>query len=127
MEVSDLSTEPIEGNAPVGITCTFEDGRRRMCTVTAAEAARLAEEGIDVTTRPRRVWLRLSGVGRLVRKLLPWAAGLLIGSLVLPAVTKQWSDRQGALALKQQLVGDITSKSTAARVGSYNAAQQGAT
>ena len=33
--------------------------------------------------------------------------GFLLASLVLPAATKQWSDRSGELALKKELVSQI--------------------
>jgi hypothetical protein len=123
VDVSDLSHETLDGSAPAMITCEFENGQRRVCTITAAEAARLEESGVDVTKLRGRVWF---GVKRVVRRLLPWAAGILIGSLVLPALTKQWSDRQGMLALKQQITSEISSKSVRGFSAAYRGASEGA-
>jgi hypothetical protein len=122
MRFSDLSQNPIEGDAPATVICEFEDGQRRKLTVTTQELDALLNRGTDVT----RPWARIGRwSARVVRKALPWAAGILLGSLAIPAITKQWSDRQGALAIKQQVVTSLTRDAVAAyRIG-YRRAQAG--
>jgi hypothetical protein len=88
----------------------FSDGKRRLVTVSAAEAARL-EGGRDLTTLRNRVWAHARA---FLRRALPWIVGLLVGSLVLPALTKQWSDRQAASAIRQSIFQELDEQSTVA-------------
>jgi hypothetical protein len=37
-----------------------------------------------------------------------WLAAILVASLILPALTAQWADRQNELALKEKLVSELT-------------------
>src|SRR4051812_38807813 len=122
MQESDLSGRPLESDAPTTITCHFSDGQRRRLTVTSVEAAQLATKGVDLTRRYQRIARR---IGVVARKALPWVAGVVIGSLVLPAVTKQWSDRQSIMAIQARLASDITSKPYAAWTATYRETAKG--
>jgi hypothetical protein len=106
---SDISGNPIEPDAPATIVARFEDGTRRQLTVTSAEAATYRERGTNVTKWRHRA---VAFLGWNPRKLVLWAAALYVASLVIPAATKQWSDRQEALALKAALVVDLTEASS---------------
>lgn len=50
----------------------------------------------------------------ITRKLGKWVLISVIGALVVPALTKQWSDRQKELELKRDLASDIGSSSFSA-------------
>lgn len=66
---------------------------------------------IDVRVR------RIPGISRLTRRgrrTVLALLGFLIASLVVPAATKQWSDRSGELALKKELVSQINTTVTKA-------------
>jgi hypothetical protein len=121
VEHSDLSDMPIEGDAPASVVVHLDDGRRRLLRVTTEEAAALAEKGRDVTRRWQRMtaWLR-----HRIGKVVIWALGLLIVSLAIPAATKQWSDRQAALALKAELIGEISRGSISAFTGAKRIAAE---
>jgi len=106
---SDISGDPIEPDAPATLVARFEDGTRRRLTVTSAEAATYRKRGTDETKRRQRFW---AFVRPRVWKFVFWAAALVVASLVIPAATKQWSDRQEALALKAALVTDIAQDSS---------------
>lgn len=70
------------------------------------------------TSRPTDVRVRgIYGIGRLTRRgrrIVLALLGFLIASLVVPAATKQWSDRSGELALKKELVSQINTTVTKA-------------
>ena len=57
----------------------------------------------------------MGGGKRNWKTALWWGLGLVVASLILPAATKQWSDRQAALTLKSGLISEI-SKSTVTAV-----------
>jgi hypothetical protein len=114
MDLSDLSGCPIESDAPAWVIVRLGDGRRRKLVVTAQEAATLAEKGSDVSRARNRVshWLR-----KHVLKLFLWAAGVFVASLAIPAATKQWADRQAAIALKAGLIGEVSRSSAEGFIG----------
>jgi hypothetical protein len=102
---SDLSGEHIEGDTPASVIYVLEGGKRRKLTVTRAEADQLANQGHDVT----RIQDRLAGRIKLIGpKALLWLAGLFVASLAIPALTKQWSDRQGELELKDRIITSVS-------------------
>jgi hypothetical protein len=110
---SDLSGEPIDGGSAVQIAVSFRDGRRQRLTVTSVEADELAGKGTDASSiwRRSRAWIRAH-----LSALLKWGAALLIASLVIPAATKQWSDRSKALELKNSIITSISQSTTSAVV-----------
>ena len=110
---SDLSGAVLDGDAPSHVTLLTDDGAQRTLRVTAAERAELESKGTVVKGSRARVlrWIRM-----MARKSVPWALGLLIGSLAFPALTRQWSDRQAALELKDALIADVSTSSVAAYI-----------
>ena len=114
---SDLSGAVLDGDAPSHVTLLTDDGAQLTLRMTAAERADLESKGIVVRGPRARIlrWIKTIG-----RKSVPWALGLLIGSLALPALTRQWSDRQAALELKNALITDVSTSS----VGTYLAARR---
>jgi len=108
---SDVSGAPIEPDASANIVALFEDGTRRRLTVRSAEAVALSQRGTDETT-----WLlRASAfLASNAKKIVFWALALLVGSLAIPAATKQLSDRQQATALKSEIITEISRASAEA-------------
>jgi hypothetical protein len=98
---SDISGNPIEPDAPATITAVFEDGTRRRLEVTSAEAETYRGRGTNETKWWHRLW---AFVRSNAKKIVFGAVALVVASLAIPAATKQWSDRQEALALKGDLV-----------------------
>jgi hypothetical protein len=66
-----------------------------------------------------RAWMRAHA-----RPLVTWAAVLFIASLAVPAVTKQWNDRQQELQVKESLMTDISTMSANAVYGAVQASRQ---
>jgi hypothetical protein len=123
MKVSDISQAPVDGDAAASITCIFEDGSKCTLTVTAAEADHLAKAGSATSSRSSRFWFWSR---RAAKRALPWVAGLLLGSLVLPALTKQWADRQASQAIKQRIVNEVNRAAAAAYIAGDAAVRPGA-
>src|SRR5919108_3209422 len=48
---------------------------------------------------------------------LKWVLGLFLASLILPALTKQWSDRQQVLNIEDSLITDVSRESVQAFTG----------
>lgn len=120
---SELSGQPIEGDAGQTVVIHLGDGRRIELRVTAQEADDLAAKGRDVTLRSDRAvgWIR-----KRAWKIIVWGAALLVASVVIPAATKQWSDRQAALALRADLIENISRSSAIAFTGAKRVAAMSA-
>jgi hypothetical protein len=106
---SDLSGNELGGgNAPATITVRLPDGRQRELRVAVDEAAKLAGKGRAVPA-----WGRIPGL-RPVGRLVKWAVVLFVASLLIPALTKQWTDRSKELETKSAIATKIgeTSAST---------------
>lgn len=104
MDSSHSVDEPGQSDDRISATCRFDDGRKIRQTFTTAEADEFASAGEDISG----VW---GWVGRHrggLAKGLGAMFVLLLGSLAIPAATRQWSDRQQALALKADLVVEFT-------------------
>jgi hypothetical protein len=114
-----LSDAPVRGDAPASVTVRLDDGRRRRLLVTAQEAAALAKKGHDATRARDRIGAWFS---KRAWKWLGWGVGILVTSLAIPAATKQWSDRQAAIALKADLIRDISQSSVAVFTGAKRVA-----
>jgi hypothetical protein len=103
MEVSEWSGEPLEPGAAAEMTVTLPDGVRRRIKIRADEAKTFADKGRDATS----FWSKVRG--RLSWKLsVPAVLLLLLGGLFLPALTKQWSDRASANAIRSQAAVDLS-------------------
>jgi hypothetical protein len=106
---SDLSGKELAGSDDaVSITLRFPDGRRRVLHVAANEADDLATKGRALPDVLRRAWSWLWG--RTVR-FGKWAVVLVVASLVIPALTKQWTDRSKELETKSAIVTKISESS----------------
>ncbi len=119
VERSELSGQAIEGDAGRTVVVHLGGGRRTELRVTAQEADDLAAKGRDVTRRSHRA---LAWIRKRAWKVLVWGAGLLAASVVIPAATKQWSDRQAALALRAELIEHISRSSAIAFTGAKRVA-----
>jgi hypothetical protein len=53
-----------------------------------------------------------AGLARVLPRSTGWIATLLVGSLLVPAVTKQWSDRPRELEIKTSLIREISELTT---------------
>lgn len=95
----------IDGAATT-LTIRLPDGRARELVVGAAEADALAARGRNPTSGRTRA---LRAAGGLGRKLVKWLLVGVLAALVVPAITKQWTDRQKELELKKSLASDIGS------------------
>jgi hypothetical protein len=115
VEQSEWTGKPIDGDSSTTVVCALENGHRRRLTIRCDEARTIDAAGLDVT----RVRDRVRGwTVRNWKKVGLWALGLYVGSIVVPAATQQWSDRQAALALRAKLITDVSAASTR----SFNAA-----
>jgi hypothetical protein len=111
MARSDLSGSPIEADTKAEVVVRLADGRTRRLTVTAVEADDLATKGSPIGGLRQGIW---AFVLRNWKPLGWWAFGLLVAAVLLPAGTKQWSDRQAALTLKNSLISEISTSSVKA-------------
>jgi hypothetical protein len=102
---SDLNNEIMDAGSAAEIDIAFSNGRKRRLVVTVAQAEELASKGINISSAR---WRGLAWSRRHVGGFFKWAAVLLVASLVIPAVTKQWSDRTQALRLKEGMITDIS-------------------
>ena len=105
MPKSDLSLEEVSEDKLSIVHIKLEAGDERELRVSKEEAETLAKRG--TTNSP---WLVRAG--RRLSRPLGWLLALIIGSLLIPAVTKQWTDRPKELELKNSLVTQITEAST---------------
>jgi hypothetical protein len=105
MSKSDLSLEDLKEDETVTIRVMLEDGDGRELRVSKEEAQVLTTRGTAISP-----WYTRAGQ-RLYRPLV-WLVALIIGSLLIPAVTKQWADRPKELELKNSLVKQITDSTT---------------
>jgi hypothetical protein len=120
MARSDLSGSLIEADAKAEIVVRLADGRARRLTVTEAEADRLAGKGepIGGIWRETRAY-----ISRNWRPFAWWIFALIVASLLLPAATKQWTDRQAALDLKSSLFLKMSESSVHAVRSAHLASQ----
>ena len=95
LQHSDLSGEAL-GADRVELLRVSSGGRSRILTVSALEAEQLLTKGKEAGK------LRDALPG--LRKTALWLLALLVASWVLPALTRQWSDRQAELTLKTTLL-----------------------
>jgi hypothetical protein len=102
MERSDLSGDPLNGDQATSIRIRFADGRTRSLKVSSQEADELSKKGTDAN-RPRAKVVRIGG-----SKPVKWLAVTIAAALIFPALTKQWSDRQAELTLKNAMVTDVS-------------------
>jgi hypothetical protein len=105
MSKSDLSLEDLKEDEAVKIRVMLEDGDGRELRVSKEEAQALTTRGTAISPWYTRV-------GRSLYRPLAWLVALLIGSLLIPGVTKQWTDRPKELELKNSLVKQITESTT---------------
>lgn len=98
---SDWTDRPLAADAEAEITVTLPEGKRRRLKVRADEIETLSARGSDATSFWSRVRCRLSW------KVLFTALALVVGSLVFPAVTKQWSDRTNANTIRSEVALDV--------------------
>jgi hypothetical protein len=101
MPKSDLSLEDLKEDETVTIRVMLEDGDGRELRVSKEEAQALTTRGTVISPWYTRV-------GQRLYRPLVWLVALVIGSLLIPAVTKQWTDRPKELELKNSLVKQIT-------------------
>lgn len=99
MRTSDISGKPIDPDRPSHVTVRLPDGTRRRITITAAEADGLKEKGEAVSG----LWL-----GRVAMRNWKTVAALIVASVLVPAATRQWSDRQSILTVKQSLITEVS-------------------
>jgi hypothetical protein len=104
--------DPHKSDDLVWATCRLDDGRQIRRTFTAAEADEFARGEEDGPVN--RLWYWLERHRKGLAKGLSAFLVLLLGSLAIPAATRQWSDRQEALALKGDLLVDLTGPSSRA-------------
>ena len=97
MDHSALSGKEIEEGTSARVTVSFEDGTTREIAVTAEEAVDLASKGRNVS--PWYVYLL-----RKVTRPGVWVLGIAVTSLLIPAITKQWTDRPKELELRISLI-----------------------
>ncbi len=102
---SDLSLKDLKEDEAVKIRVIIPDGDGRELRVSKEEAQALTTRGTGISPWYARV-------GRSLYRPLAWLVALLIGSLLIPAVTKQWTDRPKELELKNSLVKQITESTT---------------
>lgn len=105
MPSSDISGAVIDGDAGETMVGVFADGTRRQLTLTRDEATHLRAQGVDQTTWWRRA---IALVRTNAKRFMFWALALFIGSLAVPAATKQWSDRQQANAVRAEIIKEIS-------------------
>jgi hypothetical protein len=105
MARSDLSGSPIEPDAKAEVLVRLADGRTRRLTLTAAEADRFADMGEPLGGLSHRL---AAFAIRNWRSFALWLIGIIVASLMVPAATKQWTDGQAALTLKNSLNLEIS-------------------
>jgi hypothetical protein len=106
---SDLSGKELAGSDDaVSITLRLPSGRRRVLQVAADEADNLAAMGQAPPDRLRRAWRWFWA--RFVR-FGKWVVILIVASLLIPALTKQWTDRSKELETKSAIVTKISESS----------------
>jgi len=117
---SNLSGSPIEPDAKTKVLVRLADGRAWRLTLTSAEVGKLAAMGESVGG----LWQRIAAFFiRNWRSFAWWAFGILIASVLLPAATKQWADRQAALTLKSSMTLDISKSAVSAVRAAQNVTQ----
>jgi hypothetical protein len=72
------------------------------------DARPVTEPAVEVA-KPAPWYARLA---RALPRAIPWIATIVIGSLLVPAITKQWSDRARELEIKTALVREISELTT---------------
>jgi hypothetical protein len=100
MARSALSGAEIEEGKKSTLAIAFEDGVSREVDVTTDEAQELRSKGRDVS--PWYVHL-----SRKIARPGAWVLGIAVTSLLIPAATKQWSDRPKELDLRTSLIDRI--------------------
>jgi hypothetical protein len=100
MPRSDLSGEEFEEGKAARVTVTLEDGTTRELRTSEEEAQSLAGKG-----REASAWY--VHLGRRIARPGAWVLGIAVTSLLLPAVTKQWSDRPKEVELRISLVDQV--------------------
>ncbi|HEX5915356.1 MAG TPA: hypothetical protein VFY54_19770, partial [Rubrobacter sp.] len=90
----------IQEGQRVTLTVSFEDGVSREVDVAADEA-----EGLRTKGRDRTPWY--TDLGRKAIRPAVWVLALVVTSLLIPAITKQWADRPKELELRTALVDRI--------------------
>src|SRR4051812_9250219 len=108
MQRSDLSGEPIDGEAGSEVELLLPDGRRRRLLLQASEAEDWASKGRPVPSLLGRI---RRGARRFLVWLGKWVAISLVGVLIVQALSKQVADRQKELELKTSLASDLGSSS----------------
>ena len=91
-------TQPHSAATPDGEPGPEADVGARPVTEPAVEAA-----------KPAPWYARLA---RALPRAIPWIATIVIGSLLVPAITKQWSDRSRELEIKTAMVREISELTT---------------
>lgn len=89
---------------PVTVTVQFPDGARKRVNVTKGDAESLSRAGDDLSTWRRRSFFAAA----------KWICIAVATAVVLPALPKQWGDRQSGLALKGDLTNRISTGSVVA-------------
>ncbi|NUR07891.1 MAG: hypothetical protein HOQ45_12905 [Nocardioidaceae bacterium] len=112
---SDQSGEVLNAGAPAHVIYVFEDGHRRLATLTVAEAAHLRGQGTDRTTTLSRLnaWITWHSLAK-------WLAAALVGAVIAGYISDQYSDKQSEVTLEGTLVQDVS----AASIALYQQAQE---
>lgn len=100
MPRSDLSGEEFEEGKAARVTVTMEDGKSRELRMSEEEAVGLAAKGREASAWYVHLARRIARPGT-------WVLGIAVTSLLIPAVTKQWSDRPKEVELRISLVDQV--------------------
>jgi hypothetical protein len=115
LQRSDLSGESLEAERVDHLRIS-SGGRARILTVSASEAEQLLTKGKDAGP--------LRGALPRLRRVALWLLALLVASWVLPALTRQWSDRQAELTLKTSLLTRMSEGLSATIAGAESLLRQ---
>jgi hypothetical protein len=99
---SGLSGEVVPESEVQEVTVSLADGQIRRIQITADEASRILRYGRNLSP-----WWRRLAFGMRAPSAVLVAA--IIAGLVLPALTRQWSDRQREFDVKEALIQKINS------------------
>lgn len=100
MPRSDLSGEEFEEGKAARVTVTLEDGTTRELRTSDEEAREFVAKGREASPWYVHLARRIARPGT-------WVLGIAVTSLLIPAVTKQWSDRPKEVELRISLVDQV--------------------